>query len=372
MTTPSLPQDPSDQGEPELPGPPPPVPGPAAEPWGQAPAYAWADAPLTPGPPADGTNGQAIAAFVLGLLAIAPVSVVLGIVALVRIGRTRQRGKGLAIAGLVLSGAWCAVAVAAIMLGAVYVSSHPDALSPSPGMRLVSELSPGTCFDVTPDQAVTNWVTVVSCIQPHDRQLYDKIDFHGAYPGQAESRDQSQAACVRALGTAFIDPLGIEGAARLFFYAPAQSSYLAGGAQAWCTLSAESGRLSGNLMQSSGDYTTEQLGFLKATEQTVLLRTGVGAMAVGDLPQAQDFAAQLARVDRAEARQLLGMRFSEGTERSAAAVIARDDLAEAPVAQELASAATEAGARALVGRLMASSIDTDMHALRVLLGLDAA
>jgi Domain of unknown function (DUF4190) len=59
--------------------------------------------PVAPPPP--GTNGFAIASFVLsfcgGLL-----SVIFGIIALVQIRKSGQKGKGLAIAGLCISGVW--------------------------------------------------------------------------------------------------------------------------------------------------------------------------------------------------------------------------------------------------------------------------
>ena len=48
------------------------------------------------------TNGLAIAALVTGILGFSIVSVVLGHVALSQINRTREEGRGLAIAGLVL------------------------------------------------------------------------------------------------------------------------------------------------------------------------------------------------------------------------------------------------------------------------------
>ncbi|MDQ3307200.1 MAG: DUF4190 domain-containing protein [Actinomycetota bacterium] len=60
-------------------------------------------------PGSGGWNGLAIAAFVIGL--VVPlvgilVAVPLGIVALVKIGKSRQRGKGLAISGMVPSVLW--------------------------------------------------------------------------------------------------------------------------------------------------------------------------------------------------------------------------------------------------------------------------
>ena len=85
-----------------------------------------------PAPPPPGTDGMAIAGFVLGLLGFVGISAILGIVfgavALGRIRRTYQQGKGLAIAGIVLGSCWLALFVFLIVIGlAVGGSSTPPA-----------------------------------------------------------------------------------------------------------------------------------------------------------------------------------------------------------------------------------------------------
>lgn len=55
---------------------------------------------------AAGTDGFAIASFICGLVGLVPFAAVLGIRALVRIGRTDRSGRGMAVAGLVLSVLW--------------------------------------------------------------------------------------------------------------------------------------------------------------------------------------------------------------------------------------------------------------------------
>jgi hypothetical protein len=79
---------------------------------------------LTPGvhyytadSPASGTNGFAIAAFVLGFLGAVLLSVIFGIVALNKLRDRPQRGKGLAIAGLCLSGVWLVGIAVGLVVG---------------------------------------------------------------------------------------------------------------------------------------------------------------------------------------------------------------------------------------------------------------
>src|SRR5215475_7879113 len=91
------------------------APAPAGSQWA-----GWAPQAL---PPSATTNGMAIAGFVLGLLGFfgitAIIGIVLGSVALSNVRRTAQGGKGLAIAGIVLSGCWLAFFLILIVIGAV-------------------------------------------------------------------------------------------------------------------------------------------------------------------------------------------------------------------------------------------------------------
>ncbi|QHC67480.1 DUF4190 domain-containing protein [Rathayibacter oskolensis] len=68
-------------------------PPPAGPPGGEAPVVRATRPPLNP---------LAVAALICGLLGLAPAAIVLGHVGLVQAGRSGQRGRGIAVAGLVL------------------------------------------------------------------------------------------------------------------------------------------------------------------------------------------------------------------------------------------------------------------------------
>jgi hypothetical protein len=99
--------------------PPPPPPGHAPPPQGYAP----------PAPPAypgsQGTNGFAIASLVLALVGIQILAIVFGHVALAQIRRSggAQRGRGLAIAGLVVGYALLAAGVLFVL---AWAASGPE------------------------------------------------------------------------------------------------------------------------------------------------------------------------------------------------------------------------------------------------------
>jgi peptidyl-prolyl cis-trans isomerase B (cyclophilin B) len=66
-------------------------------------------------PVSNKTNSMAISAFVVSLICCAPLGVIFGHVALSQINRSGEGGRGLAIAGLVIGYAACAVGLLALM-----------------------------------------------------------------------------------------------------------------------------------------------------------------------------------------------------------------------------------------------------------------
>jgi hypothetical protein len=188
-----------------------PPPGWPRPPEGFTPEPGWQPDPSWPAPPPGwqlwapaSISGMAIAAFVLGLLGFAVVSAILGIVlgcvALRQIRRTGQRGKGLAIAGIVLGGVWLAVLALAVV-GAIVKSpasrtGTSGPISPGASSRTVNPFSlvAGDCFDnpaATPGQVQkVSSVTQTACNEPHNAQIFATFKVSGSllsYPGDMQS-----------------------------------------------------------------------------------------------------------------------------------------------------------------------------------------
>jgi hypothetical protein len=183
----------------------PPAP-PAQMPWGY-PAYDYAARPA----PDSGTNGFAIASFILGLLGLFMVSIILsvvfGIVALTQIRNRPQRGKGLAIAGLALSGAWVLGLVALIAIGIASQAPRSASTGQITGQGSVDifSLRVGDCFQ-NPSASDTllgvTYVTAVPCTTPHNAQVFAEFHTTGGadYPGNASLAKQSDVGCRARIG----------------------------------------------------------------------------------------------------------------------------------------------------------------------------
>ena len=121
--------------------------------WGQAGALE----------PVPGFDGAAIAALIFGILSVVIVSAICGIVALRRIPRTGKRGRGLAIAGLAVSGAWLCLLIGVLGLSVIARSA---------GGNHEAQLKVGGCleFPATTTTAPPKY-HLRSCTMPHNAQV---------------------------------------------------------------------------------------------------------------------------------------------------------------------------------------------------------
>lgn len=161
------------------------------------------------------TSGWAIASFVLGLVGVSLLGLIFGIVALVRLNRIRERGRGLAIAGIVLSCCWTAVfAVAgAAVLSLLHQANSPRVAasggpgasgapggsgSGQPGTGLFS-LRVGDCFDIPPGQQdISGTITLITCTNSHNAQvfaIFTPTGLGSGYPGDKKFTSVATQGC---------------------------------------------------------------------------------------------------------------------------------------------------------------------------------
>ena len=127
-----------------------------------------------PPPPAK-TNWWAIVSLIFGILGGILISVICGIVGLNK-AKQGQGGRGLAIAGLVLSGLWVLVFAAGIV---VYFLIGK-------GTVTATDVKMGDCLAEIPDSARVLTVQTVECDQSHAGEVYTVLTMpDGDFPGQA-------------------------------------------------------------------------------------------------------------------------------------------------------------------------------------------
>jgi hypothetical protein len=204
-----------------------------------------------PPPPRAKTSGWAIASFVLGLLGGVLLSAIFGVVALRRIKRLGQRGQGLAIAGLALSGAWIVLIVVVLVtgyLGSATRSPTTGRITHS-GSLSVFSLAVGDCFNNPVGATSVASVTAIPCNQAHSAQVYAEFNLAGSdqsYPGTAVVTRLASSTCNARTGS--LDKSKVTNSMTLRFLYPEPDSWLNGNRTVACLITNPTANLTSSLL----------------------------------------------------------------------------------------------------------------------------
>jgi hypothetical protein len=170
-----------------------------------------------------------VAALVVGLAGIVLpglglVGIGLAVVALVQLRSGRERGRGIAVAGLVVSLLWPVVLLSAGVAAVSQLTTQSRQYGPDPLPEVgvtceagsscgnvvdepsgfVATLVAGDCLAEVPeplrDDAEGTQVDVVDCEEEHAAQVYDTVSAGaGEYPGESAVRRLAQQRCAAAV-----------------------------------------------------------------------------------------------------------------------------------------------------------------------------
>ncbi|MER8185990.1 DUF4190 domain-containing protein [Kitasatospora sp. NPDC094015] len=239
---------------------------------------------LPPGPyglpaqPAAGRDGYAIASLVLGLFGFACLAWVaglaFGIAALRRLRVRPQAGRGMAVAGIVLSALWGAflLTTVAVILIAGWPDRPPhrgaDGRVGAPVQVALNHVKEGDCVESADFSGLTgDRLKVVPCTAQHRGEVFAVVGLAGYadYPGDEAVLAQEQAKCLEARSRYAIDDAAVPAGVRIAF--------LGGGAENWGTAARpvacvfESGRMrTGSVRQDPDRLNEQQRTFLDAVD----------------------------------------------------------------------------------------------------------
>ncbi|WP_329413243.1 DUF4190 domain-containing protein [Streptomyces sp. NBC_00704] len=258
------PGHPANAGHPGHPG----YPGPYPQaPYGGAPYPGWGQGYSPYGRPA-AVNGLAVAALVLGILCFVPtVGLVLGVVALAQIRKRGERGKGMAVAGAVLSSVGLALWVLALATGGAsdFWQGFKDGAAARSGFSLVK----GDCFDIpgeTFDEEVYD-VDEVACSGEHDAEVFATIPLSGSgFPGDDRVGRIADDECFRLRDAYAMDSWALTDEVDVYYLTPTSGSWRAGDREITCVFGPvdDRGTLTGSLRADETTLDADQLAFLKA------------------------------------------------------------------------------------------------------------
>ncbi|AGL15461.1 DUF4190 domain-containing protein [Actinoplanes sp. N902-109] len=195
------------------------------QPGTQAAPYAnYPPAPGTPGAPApqdNSTNGFAIASLIFGIIGGTLLAIIFGIVGLVQIKNRGQKGKGLAIAGIVLAALW----IVGIVTGIILLAAH-DSKQSAPdytGDISVTRLDPGDCINGLQESNSVKDLPKVPCTGKHEGEVFAVFDLpSGSWPGTDAVAKQAEDGCSKRFD-AYTDSKDEK--IQLFYLHPLQESW---------------------------------------------------------------------------------------------------------------------------------------------------
>jgi hypothetical protein len=191
------------------------------------------------------TDGFAVASLISGLLALIPLTVIFGPVALSRIARTGARGRALAIIGLVLGGMWAVAAVVAIAV----ILTHPRPAARPIALPKVFSLRTGECIN-SPASGFAG-VRVLACGQPHDGEVFGTFRLTGqSYPGAGAVRQKAIHGCAGRL-SGYVNPQLSTMLSESYAY-PDSGAWGAGERTVVCTVRGTDGTLIGSVRTAPG------------------------------------------------------------------------------------------------------------------------
>ncbi|MEU9186458.1 DUF4190 domain-containing protein [Streptomyces sp. NPDC048484] len=217
-------------------------------------------------------NGLAISALVLGLLCFLPlVGLVLGSFALAQIKRKGERGKGMAIAGMILSGIGSATLVLALVAGAAsefWKGFEGGARDTSEGGAAFS-VNTGECFDTQGGslEGMAYDVDTVPCEDEHDGEVFANFEMEeGGYPGDDAVIEAADDKCYTLQYSYAMDSWAVPDDVDIYYFTPTRDSWSLGDREISCLFGNvdEKGSLTGSLRQDSTTLDADQLVYLKA------------------------------------------------------------------------------------------------------------
>lgn len=183
------------------------------------------------------TNRFAAVALATGLCGMVLFAVGFGVAALVQIRRRNEKGRGMAVGGLVAAGAWGVLIVTVVLT--VAMAGTGD--SGGKGMGTF-QLYPraGQCFDFTGRTRSIN-TDIVECDLPHDGEMVLVFSLPaGPWPGDAEVSRLGTAGCQERIRERFRTRTPVEGGSVFALY-PRRFSWRIGNREVNCAITADGG-----------------------------------------------------------------------------------------------------------------------------------
>lgn len=279
------------------------------------------------------TNGLAIGSLVTALTCLSPVALVLGVIALVQIHKRQERGRGMAVAGVVLGVLgllFGALATVGLVLGDEDGSGPRRPAGPR-GSVTWDKVAKGDCYN--PAQGTgdagrqVSWVTKVPCSLPHHSEAAGTAPVAaaegGGYPGEDAILKSADALCKPVFDSYVLDDWAVPDGVGLSYMYPTRGSWRASGGAVICVLEDVDAQHKGSLRTDRTTLTPAQLAYLEAVKPLNAAADDIPEDEVEDAPaDYRAWAATMAEATQQEAEKLAAIAWPEGARAPGEAMVA--------------------------------------------------
>jgi hypothetical protein len=193
------------------------------------------------------TNGFAIASLVLGIIGGAVISAILGFVALGKIKRTGERGRGMAVAGIFLSVIWIIILLTVTVGNLGRATRGPNGQVNKGGTLSVFSLHVGDCFNLPSSLSGIQTVTAIPCTQSHDAQVYATFSLGGsAYP--ANIKQLGDQGCEERKGS--VNTSLVTSSMNIYSFYPDQNGWASGSTSVQCAIASPGADIKTSLLNT--------------------------------------------------------------------------------------------------------------------------
>ncbi|MFG3495076.1 DUF4190 domain-containing protein [Streptomyces sp. NPDC047928] len=222
-------------------------------------------------PPSPNVNGLSIASLVAGIVCcVPPLGLILGAVALRQIKKKGERGKGLALTGVILSLISTLLVTIGVATGAAdgLFDGLRRAKEEAASSRSPFALRTGQCFN-TPGGDLTKEVfnvKVVDCAKPHQAEVTGGFKLTGftEWPGEKPIEPIAEKRCDEISLRYAMDTWALPEDIWTYYYQPSEESWRGGDRVVTCAFAMEKGKLSTSLRSDATTLTAPQADFLTA------------------------------------------------------------------------------------------------------------
>jgi hypothetical protein len=267
-------------------------------------------------------NGVAIGALVLGIFCFLPaVGLVLGLIALGQIRRRGERGRGMAVAGAVLSSVGLALWVAGFASGATsdVWAGFKDAARDNGSAYSLAE---GECFDAPSGslEGMAYDVDKVPCGGRHDAEVFAVFKMTGGagYPGDGKVTDVADARCYALRYGYAMDAWAVPDDVDVYYLTPTRESWRLGDREVNFLFgnTDEKAGLKGSLRNDGRTLDADQIAYLKAVNaENAALDAQPVDSPDDDLPGSREWAGRMSAALTEEAGMLRGHPWPAGAKK---------------------------------------------------------